>query len=271
MPINNTLDVVIQEDDLIVLGPPSSVDISLDIGSQGNPGSQIYAGNFDPNSITAEQFSALYNVSPKTKDIFIRNDIGEYYGVFYSYENIPGGIQWESVLEIYDLVDLFFTNNPLGSSIINVVTASVDTNTTQIATTAFVIGQASNTLPLVNGTASIGSSFRYSRQDHVHNTDTTRAPSASPTFTGTVTVPTLSLTTADTTATASHYMVETTSDGVVRPKTLADTRTEIVTDTAMQSNIISPTAAGSNGIRKITISTSEPTGGVDGDVWLVYV
>ena len=94
---------------------------------------------------------------------------------------------------------------------------------------------------------------------------------AGPTFTGTVTVPTLSLTTTDTVTAASHYMVETGSDGVVRPKALSSVRTEIVTNTEMQTNILSPTAAGSNGIRKITMSTSEPTGGVDGDVWLVYV
>lgn len=37
MPINSTLDVVIQQDDLVVLGPPTSVDISLDIGAQGDP------------------------------------------------------------------------------------------------------------------------------------------------------------------------------------------------------------------------------------------
>lgn len=34
---------------------------------------------------------------------------------------------------------------------------------------------------------------------------------------------------------------------------------------------VSPTAAGSNGVRNITISTSTATGGTDGDVWLVYV
>ena len=69
-------------------------------------------------------------------------------------------------------------------------TAAADTNTTQIATTAFVVGQASAVTPLVNGTASIGTSLRYARADHVHPTDTTRAPLASPTFTGTPSLPT---------------------------------------------------------------------------------
>lgn len=70
-----------------------------------------------------------------------------------------------------------------------VLTAAVDTNTTQAASTAFVIAQAASATPLIDGTAAVGTSTRYARGDHVHPTDTTRAPLASPTFTGTVTIP----------------------------------------------------------------------------------
>ena len=69
-------------------------------------------------------------------------------------------------------------------------TPAVDTNTPQVATTAFVLGQTSVANPAINGTASAGSSSRYSRADHIHPTDTTRAPVASPTFTGTPAAPT---------------------------------------------------------------------------------
>lgn len=72
------------------------------------------------------------------------------------------------------------TGTPISS------TASVDTNTTQIATTEFVISQAASASPIMDGTATIGTSLRYARQDHIHPTDTTRAPVASPTFTGIV-------------------------------------------------------------------------------------
>jgi len=65
------------------------------------------------------------------------------------------------------------------------VTLAADTNTTGLATTAFVVGQAGSATPLVNGTAAVGTSLRYARQDHVHPTDTSRAATASPTFTGT--------------------------------------------------------------------------------------
>lgn len=69
-------------------------------------------------------------------------------------------------------------------------TASVGTSTTQIATTAFVIGQASAATPPMDGVAAIGTSTRWARSDHVHPSDTTRAPLASPAFTGNPTAPT---------------------------------------------------------------------------------
>lgn len=69
-------------------------------------------------------------------------------------------------------------------------TAGADTNSTQLATTAYVVGQASNSAPVMNGAAAQGTSLRYARADHVHPTDTSRAPLASPAFTGTPTAPT---------------------------------------------------------------------------------
>jgi len=53
-------------------------------------------------------------------------------------------------------------------------TAAADTNNTQIATTAYVLGQASSSTPSMNGSASAGTSTRLSRYDHVHPTDTSR-------------------------------------------------------------------------------------------------
>ena len=72
----------------------------------------------------------------------------------------------------------------------NGVTVAADTNSTALATTAFVVGQAGSATPLVDGTAAVGTSLRYARQDHVHPTDTTRAALASPTFTGVPAAPT---------------------------------------------------------------------------------
>lgn len=80
------------------------------------------------------------------------------------------------------LVSPIFTGEPTAP------TASANQNDTQVATTAFVVGQASSVAPLADGTAATGTSLKYARADHVHPSDTTLAPKASPTFTGTVTV-----------------------------------------------------------------------------------
>jgi len=87
-------------------------------------------------------------------------------------------------------------------------TAAADTNTTQIATTAFVVGQAGSATPLMdNGTAVVGTSLRYARQDHVHPTDTSRAALASPTFTGTPAAPTAAADTNTTQIATTAFVV----------------------------------------------------------------
>lgn len=69
-------------------------------------------------------------------------------------------------------------------------TAAADTSTMQLATTAFVLGQAGATAPAMDGTAAAGTSTRFARADHIHPIDTSRAPIASPALTGTPTAPT---------------------------------------------------------------------------------
>ncbi len=93
-----------------------------------------------------------------------------------------------------------FTGTPL------VPTAAADTATTQTASTAFVIGQAATANPVVDGVAAVGVSKRYARQDHVHPTDSTRAPLASPTFTGTPAVPTAAVDTATTQVASTAFV-----------------------------------------------------------------
>lgn len=69
--------------------------------------------------------------------------------------------------------------------------ATPGTNTTQIATTSFVAAAVSasaitpsSTAPNMDGVANAGALTTYSRGDHTHPSDTTKANLASPTFTG---------------------------------------------------------------------------------------
>lgn len=110
------------------------------------------------------------------------------------------------------------TNAPIASptftGIPAVPTAEADTSTTQAASTAFVVGQAATASPAMDGTAAVGTSKKFARQDHVHPTDTSRAPIASPTFTGTPAAPTAVAGTNTTQlATTEFVMRELAADG----------------------------------------------------------
>jgi hypothetical protein len=98
---------------------------------------------------------------------------------------VSGNVNLQAALDLKaNLASPSLTGTPLST------TASVSTNTTQIATTAFVLGQVGTATPIVDGTAAVGTSLLYARQDHVHGTDTTRAALASPSFSGTPSLPT---------------------------------------------------------------------------------
>ncbi len=85
-------------------------------------------------------------------------------------------------------------NSPAFSGTPTAPNAARDTNSTVLATAAFVlaqlavIGEESSLQP--DGVAAVGSSTHGARLDHVHPTDTSRAPLASPAFTGVPTAPT---------------------------------------------------------------------------------
>lgn len=107
------------------------------------------------------------------------------------------------------VADPDFTGVPLAP------TAQIGTNTRQIATTEFVQsaivaagGGPSPSIadPLMDGAASAGVAAPYSREDHVHPTDTSRAPLDSPGLTGTPTAPTAA-TGTDTTQIATTAFV----------------------------------------------------------------
>jgi hypothetical protein len=122
---------------------------------------------------------------------------------------------------------LVFANSPTLLGVPVAPTASVNTNTSQIATTGFVVGQAGTASPLINGTASVGASLLYSRQDHVHPTDTTRAPLNSPAFTGTPTAPTAASVTNNTQIATTAFVRTAVSNLVDSAPTTLDTLNEL--------------------------------------------
>ncbi len=74
-----------------------------------------------------------------------------------------------------------------GATIYATLLGSVGGTNPTLATATYT--EATAVTPLMNGTAAVGTSVIPAKADHVHPTDTSRAPVASPTFTGTITTP----------------------------------------------------------------------------------
>jgi hypothetical protein len=87
---------------------------------------------------------------------------------------LTGGPTCTTITSAYVDSSIAGTASPALTGTPTAPTAGVNTNTTQVATTAFVLGQASSTTPNMDGTAAVGTSNTFARADHVHPTDTSR-------------------------------------------------------------------------------------------------
>lgn len=87
------IDTIISNDELVVVGPPASVSVSVDIGPQGERGSEFYSGVGTP----AQNAASL--VDAKVNDLYINRLLGGNYGVVYKLNAVPGGTSWQSILK----------------------------------------------------------------------------------------------------------------------------------------------------------------------------
>jgi hypothetical protein len=167
--------------------PVKNILAGTNISVSGNNGVYTISSNgVDTNTVKdvigatiigVSGIRASYDNSSKVETISITGLTSSYIGDFNS--------------SVSGLVNGVYAplNSPALAGTPTVPTAAADTNTTQIASTAFVIGQASSSNPLMDGVVTIGTSKKYARADHVHPTDTTLAPLSGATFTGAVSIP----------------------------------------------------------------------------------
>jgi len=87
------VDVLFNNDDITVLGSPESVDLLVDIGPQGERGSQVLVGLGNPNNISIGQ-------TPKLNDLYINSSPGTNYGYMYQYVSRPSGDTWVEILRV---------------------------------------------------------------------------------------------------------------------------------------------------------------------------
>lgn len=120
----SSIDVLLNNDDLIVLGGPQELNIELDYGPEGERGSLIFVGNGSPSELTIGQ-------TPKAFDLYInmlKSDPENKYLMIYSY--MPGltGLQWQEITKL--IPNTYSANTSIDFNSVNYVhipvTAIVD-------------------------------------------------------------------------------------------------------------------------------------------------
>lgn len=137
------------------------------------------------------------------------------------------------------------------------LSAADKTKLDTVTTGAAAVGSVT---PLMNGVAAVGTATTAARSDHVHPTDTTRAPISSPTFTGTPAAPTPVLGTSTTQlATTAFVVAQIANDAPTKTGGNASgtwgisvtgnagTATKLATPRTLQTNLASSTGASFDG------------------------
>lgn len=116
------INVVLETDDLTVLGPPASIDLQVDVGPKGDEGSYIYSASGDPNSVVGPFISR----QPRISDLYFRVDNN----TIYQFVSIPGGTQWQIISNIRPLIynTLRNINFSSGSGSVNILLNSFYAN-----------------------------------------------------------------------------------------------------------------------------------------------
>jgi hypothetical protein len=92
----SVFDVLLQTENIVVLGPPTEIDLKIDVGPKGERGSRFFVGSGDPNLpgvVPSGQNAAI-------GDIFINASTAVNYGWLYIYVRTPTGNSWTPALRL---------------------------------------------------------------------------------------------------------------------------------------------------------------------------
>lgn len=120
-----SIEVVLESQEIAVLGGPSNIEIQLDTGATGTRGSLVYAGAGLPSASTIPNYSTIL-----PGDLYVNIADGQNYSWLYQYLVKPAGATWEPLLAL----------NPVFYNSIREV--------------AFVAGEATISIPLSSITTS---------------------------------------------------------------------------------------------------------------------
>lgn len=101
-------EIVLTTDELTVLGGPSSIDLEVDFGAQGDRGSQIFVGNGQPNDP-----GTVIGQTPAVLDLYINIlTSDEEYLYIYQYQNVAGTDTW---VKLFKLIPNNYSVNRTGT------------------------------------------------------------------------------------------------------------------------------------------------------------
>lgn len=129
----SVFDVLVNTDDLVVLGPPDTIELNVSVGQQGPRGSTFYAGLGDPNELIIQENFLNQNISPASGDIFINTESGSKYGWLYLYNPKVVGNQWDQVLKLQPPVYSINKETEFVSGLSTITIALSDFTTASIA------------------------------------------------------------------------------------------------------------------------------------------
>jgi hypothetical protein len=92
------VDVLLNTEDVVVLGPPETIDVLVDIGPQGTRGSKIIVGSGEPNALTTN--GVISGQQLVLNDLYINTSPGPDYSYMSQYISAPGGNTWVEILRI---------------------------------------------------------------------------------------------------------------------------------------------------------------------------
>ena len=92
------LSIPVNTDDLAIIAPPDTIEVSVDIGPTGQRGSKVFVGAGDPNLQTTS--GTIFGQTVYLNDLYINTSPGTDYSYMYQYVSVPGSDQWETVLKV---------------------------------------------------------------------------------------------------------------------------------------------------------------------------
>jgi hypothetical protein len=158
-----SVEVLVNTDDITVLGPPPVVNVQLDIGATGIRGSKVFVGTGAPNSLTTN--STIFGQTLYLNDLYINNAPGEDYSYMYQYISSLGTNTWIPILKINPTLysNVFLQTFTSGTTTISIPIADI----VQVAGTPlteenfsikFSIGHSNPTAASITSVAITGSS-----------------------------------------------------------------------------------------------------------------